>query len=470
MESSLEREIKLDAAESFVLPALPGRALEARVFTSTYYDTPPRSLARGGITLRRRVENGLSRWQLKLPRDDGRDEIEAAGGPAGPPADLRGLLPAHLRHGKLEVVATLRTRRSGIRVADGERSVADVTLDVVDFLENGRVVGGFSELEAELVDGDDTDLTRLSRALRRAGAEKSDGRPKVMRVLELPDEHEPGPRAPAAEHLRVLLRRQLRELERHDPGVRFGEDGEAVHRFRVATRRTRALIRATRPLLGEALLPLAVELKWLTGTLGPVRDLDVLLEHLRPEIDALDVDRPGGETILAALQDARERARDELLEALEHPRYTSLLAGFDRAVEELEVPRRRHTLESLAAHAHGKLRKAAGQLSKEPTDAELHELRIRAKRARYAAELASVRGDAAIRRYVEATADLQDALGEHQDAVVAEERIRSVVHRGRSATAAGRLIERERRRRAAARAAYPAVLDKALSRGRKAFS
>ena len=43
-------------------------------------------LARGGITLRRRVENGLSRWQLKLPRDEGRDELEAPGGPAGPQA------------------------------------------------------------------------------------------------------------------------------------------------------------------------------------------------------------------------------------------------------------------------------------------------------------------------------------------------------------------------------------------------
>src|SRR5438094_9499798 len=102
MRETLERELKLEPDGGFAMPDLPGRPLEPRLFTSTYYDTPPRSLARGGITLRRRVENGLSRWQLKLPREEGRDEIEAAGGPAGPPADLRGLLRAHLRHGKLE--------------------------------------------------------------------------------------------------------------------------------------------------------------------------------------------------------------------------------------------------------------------------------------------------------------------------------------------------------------------------------
>ena len=104
MKGFLEREVKLDPGASFALPELPGRPLDARVFTSTYYDSPPRSLARGGITLRRRVENGLSRWQLKIPREHGRDELEAPGGPAGPPPELAELLKAHS--------ATASSRRS----------------------------------------------------------------------------------------------------------------------------------------------------------------------------------------------------------------------------------------------------------------------------------------------------------------------------------------------------------------------
>ena len=46
MRETLERELKLEPEKRFVLPDLPGTPLEPRVFTSTYYDTPPLSLAR----------------------------------------------------------------------------------------------------------------------------------------------------------------------------------------------------------------------------------------------------------------------------------------------------------------------------------------------------------------------------------------------------------------------------------------
>ena len=89
MKSSLERELKLEPPVDFELPQLEGRRLGTRLFTSTYYDTPTRSLARAGITLRRRLENGVSRWQLKLPRaENARTEIEALGGPSIPPNEL----------------------------------------------------------------------------------------------------------------------------------------------------------------------------------------------------------------------------------------------------------------------------------------------------------------------------------------------------------------------------------------------
>ena len=218
MEAFVERELKLEPPDGFELPPLDGEKLESRVFTSTYYDTPPRSLARAGITLRRRVENGYSRWQLKLPRGgSARAELEAPGGPAGPPAALRPLLAAHLRHGEIEPVATLRTRRAGVRVAEHGRLVADVTLDVVHVMDAARTTGEFVELEIELVDGDEADLERLGRTLRRAGARRSDGRPKLMRVLDLPKEEKPGRDATPLERLRYLLAAQLRELEAHDP-------------------------------------------------------------------------------------------------------------------------------------------------------------------------------------------------------------------------------------------------------------
>ena len=92
MEATAEYERKLEAPEGFELPDLGGEPLETRVFTSVYYDTPSRSLAHAGITLRRRTERGRSVWQLKLPAEDARLELEEPGGPVGPPEELARLL------------------------------------------------------------------------------------------------------------------------------------------------------------------------------------------------------------------------------------------------------------------------------------------------------------------------------------------------------------------------------------------
>jgi len=113
MRATGGHELKLDAPAGFRLPPLGGRPLAPRVFTSVYYDVPGESLAAVGITLRRRTENGRGVWQLKLPADDSRLELEAEGGPGQPPEELLALLHAHLRRGPLERVAELRTHRSG---------------------------------------------------------------------------------------------------------------------------------------------------------------------------------------------------------------------------------------------------------------------------------------------------------------------------------------------------------------------
>jgi CHAD domain-containing protein len=96
-------------------------------------------------------------------------------------------------------------------------------------------------------------------------------------------------------------------------------------------------------------------------------------------------------------------------------------------------------------------------------------LRKTVKKARYAAELAAADGGRRVEKTIDALKELQDVIGAHQDAVVAEERLRALA-KARTALAAGRLIERERERRRIARAEYPAVLDDVLGRGRKAFA
>jgi len=97
------------------------------------------------------------------------------------------------------------------------------------------------------------------------------------------------------------------------------------------------------------------------------------------------------------------------------------------------------------------LRKAVKALPENPRDEELHDLRKLGKRARYAAELAGRR------EIAQQAKQFQDVLGEHQDATFAEARLRvlSETAAPAEALAAGRLIELERARKAAARATWP---------------
>ena len=82
------------------------------------------------------------------------------------------------------------------------------------------------------------------------------------------------------------------------------------------------------------------------------------------------------------------------------------------------------------------LARAVEQLGSDPADAALHEIRKRAKRARYAVELAVSALDADADVLADKLADLQDVLGDLQDAVVAEERLATLVRDGRLASGA----------------------------------
>ena len=66
-----------------------------------------------------------------------------------------------------------------------------------------------------------------------------------------------------------------------------------------------------------------------------------------------------------------------------------------------------------------KLAKRVAKLGDDPSDARLHEVRIRTKRARYAAEACTPAVGKPARAFAQAAARLQDVLGELHDAVVA---------------------------------------------------
>jgi CHAD domain-containing protein len=273
---------------------------------------------------------------------------------------------------------------------------------------------------------------------------------------------------PAIDSLRALLQRQLRELESSEAGVRDGADPEDLHRFRVATRRSRALIRASRPILRDQLANLDRELRWLGGVSGPVRDLDVLIEHLRGLIEQLDPDQAGGEAIVAALERERLRQRETLVAAIDTERYRELISRFEEALPGLAAPDGGVSVTRLARKEFERLRSAYGELGDNPSDEELHAVRIRAKHARYAAELAARSEGQPLATLANAARDLQDLIGVHQDAVVAEQRVR-VLAGEESRLAAGRIVELERMRKVNARAGLAAAWRNLQRAAAKAF-
>ena len=121
LRQELEREVKLKTGHPFRLPHFPGEPLPPRLFTSTYFDTVDFRLARLGVTLRRRTERKRVAWQLKLPRQDARLELEMTSGRPTPPAPLEDLLFGLLRREPLTAIAKLRTRRTGTRIQPLDR-------------------------------------------------------------------------------------------------------------------------------------------------------------------------------------------------------------------------------------------------------------------------------------------------------------------------------------------------------------
>lgn len=286
-------------------------------------------------------------------------------------------------------------------------------------------------------------------------------------TVELPDPVRAEPSDPAPHHVRAALDLRLRALLHHEAGARTGVDIEDLHQMRVSVRRMRATLRAARSMLNREWADgLRDEVGWLGRALGPVRDLDVMLLRLRTEIQSLPPEeQTAGEVLIGALVAEHAGARAAMLAALDAPRYGMLVERVADAVRlPLPTPSAIDVLPELTDLVRieaRQMRKAVQRAGQDPPDETLHALRILGKRVRYTGELVapSIAGSPAgkaVKRLLAATAELQDVLGDHQDACVAAERIRGLLDTlaegadgeldAHVVFVAGRLVERERGR------------------------
>jgi len=476
VRQTLEREIKLQADAGFALPDFPGEPLRERRFTSTYHDTRDMRLAAAGITLRHRSEEGSGLWQLKLPHAKGRLELELIGNAKAPPPSMRDLITGVIGRRALLPVATLETRRRGLRVLGGGIQLADVVMDEVTVAGDNAVLQRFEELEVELIDGDMEELDRIQQALREAGARDTDDRPKLFQALGLERTRPVSvPReATPLEHLAAMLVAQEREIITHDPGTRLGTDPEDLHQHRVAVRRLRALLRAAEPMLDEAWAEaLRRELGGVGRALGDVRDLDVLLEHLEGVGEELEIE--GDESfqrVTGVFEARRSHARAVMLDELRKPAYALLLDRLERELPDPHASGETVPLAEIARDEHRALAKAMHKLGDDPHDDVLHAARIKVKHARYAAELAQPAVGKPASRYIAAAKRLQDILGDHQDATVARAELKGVgklLDDPETTAVVKRLRKHEKNRKKVAREIYPAAWDELRERGEAAW-
>jgi CHAD domain-containing protein len=555
----VEVEAKYTVADAETLdrltntPALAGYEVdpgERRRDRDTFLDTADRRFLGAGYYLRRRETDGGVKITLKqLVSGAGgvlrREELEALVVADVPPAEwprgeLRERVESVAGGAPLEPFLFLEQERVARRVYEGEREVAELSLDDVTVAAGGRARRWF-EVEVELrAEGRDDDLERLTAALAGEPGLTPETRAKFARALEMTEaaesaQGEGGSLLPADERalhetyaagddararravallaldeglgtmaaaaraglstrrvrywaaryraegagiygtapaveapeagapavaaapadppeadekkkrpgidasdtmLQAAVKTLAFHLDRmleHEDGTRLGEDSEELHVMRVSTRRMRMALRVFDDYLGRAeLRPVLKGLRRTGRVLGAVRDLDVFQEKTQDYLDTLAPEHAGDlDDLLAACRAERDKQREHLVAYLDSGRYRTFVETFRELVDgplervaavQTGDPRPQRVAQVLPGVLYrdmGEVWAFEGRLGGLETPLpRFHALRKGCKGLRYTLEFfEDVLGEGA-RPLIKKVKNLQDHLGDLQDAVV----------------------------------------------------
>ena len=472
-----------DDGSAVVDPAAPvaeGEPLQQHL-EATYFDTADLRLAAGGLTLRRRSGGDDAGWHLKVPVNGAaRSEVRLPLGRATRtvPEPLRAMVRARTRGAELRPVAEITTERTVRRLVD---ATGQVLIEVADDRVTARrllptegsgdaasAAVSWREIEVELVDGG-ADLLTVVDSRMRAGGLGDAGPSKLARVLDggavppaAPADSRPTRKARAGDVVLAHIREQVAQITTQDlPGRLDAPD--SIHKMRVATRRLRSALTTFKPLFADDVVrPLRDELRWLAAELGAARDAEVLRDRVSRSVEAegAPTSGPAAAAARSELDAAYTAARDRVLAELDGDRYHRLLTELDRLVTDPPVTERADgratkVLPKLVAKSYARVRGFVEEAATLPDGPEreelLHDARKAAKASRYAGEsVAPVFGEDAD-AFAAAMEAVQEALGEHQDSVLAQERLRDLATRTSSTETAflyGRLHALEEARSA----------------------
>jgi CHAD domain-containing protein len=266
----------------------------------------------------------------------------------------------------------------------------------------------------------------------------------------------------------AVMRKHFEVFIAKEPSTRLGEDPEQLHDMRVASRRLRAAIAMFRDALPVRTSRLRDELGWVAQALGAVRDLDVQLEQMESWSEGSLAGSQGFEAIRGLVDDARAKARTELLRVLDSRRYARLVRSMTGLLRSGPLRRSARSLAPITdvgsrlLRRHYQLFKRAGdRIGKGSTAAEYHRVRIRGKRLRYALEFLAEVYPGGTDPLIQRLVALQDLLGRQQDADVAGRRLEVLAAGaglpGASVFAMGAAAERHHREASLLRARFPDV-------------
>lgn len=454
----VERKFRVHAL--FVLPDLaveePGITVRAGApfeMAAVYHDTDELTLFRWGITLRRREGGHDEGWHMKLPvaGADGtsRDEMHvplADGAIGSVPGALVSVVAPLLHELPLRPLISLETVRTPRVLQDASGTdLLEVVDDVVTVRHGGQVVSVFREIEVEVIAGASPDVAdlmeRVCTRLLAAGAEPSSVSkaasalgPRTAQPPDVPAHPLPSPDGLAVDAIRSVLSQHVRHLLLADVAVRR-DLPDSVHQMRVAARRLRSALTTFAPLLDPAAsAEIKDELRWLASELGAIRDTEVLMVRLDDHAGLLDDPADTQrcrDAIDPLLRTRMAAARSSALAALRSDRHQQLVddlmeMAVNPPVTDAAFVPCDDVLPGLVTRAWRRLRTCVSTLEMDGPSAAWHEARIKAKRARYAAEAVEGILGRPMRRLAETLADVTEVLGDHQDAHVAQTLLREI--------------------------------------------
>jgi CHAD domain-containing protein len=254
---------------------------------------------------------------------------------------------------------------------------------------------------------------------------------------------------------KVLVVRFEEVIESREAALNFS-DIEGVHQMRVATRRLRSALRDFLPLMKKRpLKKVRKSLKEIADTLGAVRDQDVAILALENLQAAAEIDKTseqvkeGIEKLLAERIRLRQRTQMNLIKNLDADVLARLQSDFIAALDKAMIKKMQTRLISFNEAGRDAVAASLAELCDlgaslyEPFNIEkLHEMRIAAKRLRYAVELFTACWGDSISPFAARIAEMQSLLGEVHDCDIwlgnLAERMRGKPRQNDSATSSER--------------------------------